>query len=363
MQSIKLVDSNTPCLYIRKQGDRQTYIYRYKRNQKKVVHKVGDVGVDNKRDIIKLAREMNLRRSFGMEVIDGTKADDVVITTFGEIFERCVKERKDVAQINVYRNYFKRAKFYDKAINKISHNQIEDFVSKVAIKTPVQSNRLLVVLRTVFRRAINRGFIQHKDNPTIDIKKQTEFKRERYLTQAEWETLRDTIYKYRSTMPEQAIFTLLLALTGCRQGELKQASWDDVEFYESVDDSTTGEAGKITLYQHKTSHTGKARRIFLSPEAVMLFKQLPRSNGKVFSKHINIRKFWNLVRSEAELGDFNMHDLRHNFASLCLRQGKNLSEIGMLLGHSSTNMTARYAHLMDDEAHKAVVGISSELLG
>ena len=95
----------------------------------------------------------------------------------------------------------------------------------------------------------------------------------------------------------------------------------------------------------------------------MLFKQLPRSNGKVFSKNINMRKFWNLVRAEAELGDFTMHDLRHNFASLCLRQGKNLSEIGMLLGHSSPNMTARYAHLMDDEAHKAVVGISSELLG
>ena len=76
MQSIKLVDSNTPCLYIRKQGDRQTYIYRYKRNQKKVVHKVGDVGVDNKRDMIKLAREMNLRRSFGMEVVDGSKVDE-----------------------------------------------------------------------------------------------------------------------------------------------------------------------------------------------------------------------------------------------------------------------------------------------
>ena len=363
MQSIKLVDSNTPCLYLRTQGNKHTYIYRYKKKQIKVEHKVGDVGVDNKRDMIKLARDMNMRRSFGMEVIDGTKVDEKPVVTFGEIYERAVYERKDTHHIKTYRKYFERAGFYKRPIASITHNQIEDFVRAVAVKTPVQSNRLLVMLRTVFKRAVNRGYIQHKDNPTIDIKKQTEFKRERYLTQAEWETLRDTIYKYRSTMPEQAIFTLLLALTGCRQGELMQANWSDVEFYESVDASTTGEAGKITLYQHKTSRTGQARRIFLSPEAVMLFKQLPRSNGLVFDPDINIRKFWNSVRVEANLPDLNMHDLRHNFASLCLRQGKNLSEIGMLLGHSSPDMTARYAHLMDDEAHKAVVGISSELLG
>ena len=290
MHKIKLVDSNTPCLYIRTQGDRQTYIYRYKRNQKKVVHKVGDVGVDNKRDMIKLAREMNLRRSFGMEAIDGTKADEVVIVTFGEIFERCNRERKDQAQINVYRNYFKRAKFYDKPINKITHNQIEDFISKVAIKTPVHSNRLLVVLRTIFKRAVNRGYIEHKDNPTMDIKKQTEYKRERYLTQAEGNAQRHNL-QIQVCYAGASNFHISFSFDRMSAGRTKASQLSDVEFYESVDHSTTGEAGKITLYQHKTSRTGKARRIFLSPEAVMLFKQLPRSNGKVFSKNINMRKF------------------------------------------------------------------------
>ncbi len=43
-----------------------------------------------------------------------------------------------------------------------------------------------------------------------------------------------------------------------------------------------------------------------------------------------------------------MYDLRHSFASAGLAAGLKLEEIGQLLGHTSSQTTKRYAHLMEE---------------
>ena len=47
-----------------------------------------------------------------------------------------------------------------------------------------------------------------------------------------------------------------------------------------------------------------------------------------------------------------MHDLRHTYASLLINKGVSLYEVQTLLGHSSLQMTQRYAHLEPDLLHK-----------
>ena len=49
--------------------------------------------------------------------------------------------------------------------------------------------------------------------------------------------------------------------------------------------------------------------------------------------------------SIAQLDDVRIHDLRHTFASLLINKGVSLYEVQQLLGHSSVQMTQRYAHL------------------
>jgi site-specific recombinase XerD len=43
-----------------------------------------------------------------------------------------------------------------------------------------------------------------------------------------------------------------------------------------------------------------------------------------------------------------LHDLRHTFASIAVQNGASLYEVQKLLGHASSQMTQRYAHLADD---------------
>jgi integrase len=55
---------------------------------------------------------------------------------------------------------------------------------------------------------------------------------------------------------------------------------------------------------------------------------------------------------------FHFHDLRHTFATHFIRMTKDIHLTAKLLGHSTTYITERYAHLVDDQAEKAMKGFS-----
>ena len=61
----------------------------------------------------------------------------------------------------------------------------------------------------------------------------------------------------------------------------------------------------------------------------------------------NIVACWHTVRSDAGLGRFRLHDLRHTAASHTVMSGENLPLVGKLLGHRRHETTAGYAHLAD----------------
>ena len=67
----------------------------------------------------------------------------------------------------------------------------------------------------------------------------------------------------------------------------------------------------------------------------------------------DIKRFWNKVRKEADIGETRIHDLRHTYASHLVSSGLSLSIVGKLLGHTQASTTQRYAHLADEPLREA----------
>lgn len=58
--------------------------------------------------------------------------------------------------------------------------------------------------------------------------------------------------------------------------------------------------------------------------------------------------------ARAGIKDFRVHDMRHTFASWLVSAAVPLAEVRDLLGHSTIEMTERYAHLAPDNHVRAV---------
>ena len=63
---------------------------------------------------------------------------------------------------------------------------------------------------------------------------------------------------------------------------------------------------------------------------------------------------WGKVRKACNLGDVNLHVLRHTCASRLVQGGVDLYTVSAWLGHSSVKVTERYAHLRPDALHAAM---------
>jgi len=147
--------------------------------------------------------------------------------------------------------------------------------------------------------------------------------------------------------------------TGLRQGELAGLKWDDVDL----------EAELINVRRSFDGPTKnkKTRYVPIAPELVLLLKQW---RLKRFGEYVFYNSFGNRLKPcnrifqevlhdvllEAGFPKKNVrgkmrsyivfHDLRHTFASWCVRKEFPLFKVQHFLGHHSVQMTNRYAHLI-----------------
>ena len=159
-----------------------------------------------------------------------------------------------------------------------------------------------------------------------------------------------TLYVNRGYLRNQ-----LLLLTGCRKGELLTLRWADYR--------------EGHLFQ-RDSKTGP-RTVWLSQPARRILDMLERTSPWVFPAPRTNRPrgarwldlFWRRVRTEAELYDVRLHDLRHTHATLALRQGETVLAIGRLLGHRNPETTLKYTHLADAMVRDAAETVGAVLEG
>lgn len=221
---------------------------------------------------------------------------------------------------------------------------------------PYQANRTLGVLSVMLNQAEVWGLRPDNSNPCRNVKKYEEKKRERFLSNEEFERLGNVLAALEAEggQAQSAINAIrLLILSGCRLGEIQKLKWEYINGnILSLPDSKTG-----------------AKRVYLGPAALEVLKNIEKVKGnpyvitgKLKGAHLtDLQRPWRRIRKMAGLTDVRIHDLRHSFASAAVNSSEALPMIGKLLGHSQIQTTARYAHLADNPVQMAADRISSEI--
>jgi integrase len=216
--------------------------------------------------------------------------------------------------------------------------------------TPITANRVLAITSKMFSFAVGEGYRPNLDNPVKGIARFIEDRRERFLSQTELARLSGALVEHKPNLHANLVRFLLL--TGARSGEAMQARWDEFDFQRRVWVKPSAHT------KQKSSHT-----VPLSAPALELLAALPRTTEWLFPSrqggHLtSIKTSWGQIRRAADLPWLRLHDLRHQFASVLVSGGATLPMIGALLGHTTPQMTARYAHLFDEPLREA-----TELVG
>ena len=218
----------------------------------------------------------------------------------------------------------------------------------------------MILLSAIFSFAMQRGL--RPDSPCAGVRRYKPGKSERYLSPAEQVSLGEALdaAERAGTNPNAISVIRVLALTGARAGEILGLRWPEVDFERiclRLSDSKTG-AKVIPL--------GAAAMQVIAAQARRdrVDYVFPGAHGGPLG---SIGKIWRRIRAAAGLGNVRLHDLRHSFASNIVNAGGSLPVIGALLGHRSTQTTARYAHLADDPlravADRAAGSIAAALAG
>jgi integrase len=230
------------------------------------------------------------------------------------------------------------------AVAEVSRADIARWRDSMASRTG-SFNRALPVLSVLFKVAEKLGYRPRGSNPCKNTSVYKRKQPERFLSPAEYRALGALLRDAEGEMPQIVAIIRLLIYTGARVGEICALKWEWVK------------PPRIFLPDSKTG----ARIIYLNGPACDILESVApaKRTGPVFpgmfreDRTMPVQRLWPKLRSRAGLHDVRIHDLRHSFASLAIREGVPLTVIGKLLGHALPETMVRYAHLADDAVSEA----------
>ncbi|MCW9054898.1 MAG: site-specific integrase [Candidatus Pacebacteria bacterium] len=364
-REVVLWDDALPGFGVRtKKSGLKTYVLQYRnahgRSKRLSLGHVGEVTLDQaRREAIRLKGGISLGNDPAQQRADLRNGDTLRDLTDRYMTDhcegRCKESTMDAHQWLLDKFILPRLGAF-----KITEVRPEDVANlhQALRNTPYNANRALGLIRAIYNKAEQWGVMLPNSNPATVIKPFRERKRQRYLSPDEFKALFRILDEQEALKvigTYQAAAIRLLAVTGCRMGEILSLEWSSVDFINR----------RLLLDHHKTDHKG-VKAIPLNAVAVRILENLPRVEdnkyvivGRNEGTHlVNLQKPWRHIRKKAKLADVRIHDLRHSFASAAASAGVPLMMIGAMLGHSSPQTTARYAHLSQDPVKQA-----SEIVG
>lgn len=240
--------------------------------------------------------------------------------------------------------------FGEKLLSDITSDVVETFKEKRFKEVkPATVQRNLSCLSSIFNKAKQwkrfEGENPVSQLPTIKV----ESIRLRFLDGNE-------IYRLLESCDGYLKIIVIVALnTGMRRGEILSLKWQDIHF----------ESGTIHVSNTK-SH--RSRQVPMNDKVRAALSSAPRhatSNFVFFKKDGSaigdIKKSYATALKKAGIQDACFHTLRHSAASHIVMATSDLYAAKEILGHSTIEMTMRYAHLSPNHKQQAVEALSRRI--
>jgi integrase len=221
------------------------------------------------------------------------------------------------------------------------------------------ASRTTGLLGAIFAYAVRHRM--RSENPVHGVMRPADGRRDRRLTDAEYEALGAALRAAdaASVWPAAVAAARFLALTGWRSGEALGLRWDEIDLARRT--ATLGD-----------TKTGRSVRP-LSRAACDVLRGLTKAGELVFpatrgnGRMAGFPKLWARIAKLGELpADVTPHTLRHSFASLAGDLGYSELTIATLVGHKGHSITSRYVHAADAvllAAADAVASRTAQLMG
>jgi integrase len=205
--------------------------------------------------------------------------------------------------------------------------------------------------------AVSEGVIAA--NPARGVKRPADNHRVRRLLAEEYRQLGEVLADAQAAAEaEQGVAGIwLLALTGCRSGEIIKLKWEEVDeaggclrLAESKEGASIRPAGQSVF--EVLSHIEKRNDCPFVLTAV--------SGEGPFG---GMARAWQRTLKRTELTGVTPHTLRHSYASVAGDLGFTESTIAALLGHAAGSVTSRYVHHLDSVLVAAADKVAAAIFG
>jgi integrase len=215
------------------------------------------------------------------------------------------------------------------------------------------ATRTVGLLGGVLSFAVVEGVISI--NPARGIKRPADHRREIRLSVEQYAQLGQALDQAaaRGENPKAIAAIKLLALTGCRRGEIEWLRWTELDLY--------GHCLRLA-----DSKEGRSIRP-LGRAAIELISSLPKEGefilpgGRPDKPFSGLAKAWRQIIGPTPLVGLTPHGLRHAYASVACDLGYAEPTIAALLGHATRTMTSRYIHHLDAALIAAADAVSDQI--
>lgn len=220
------------------------------------------------------------------------------------------------------------------------------------------ARRTLGLLGGILSFAVEEGIIER--NPARGVKRSADGTRTRRLTPDEYRALGVALDAAEGDGATwQAVAGVkLLALTGCRLGEIQKLKWSEVDeargclrLSDSKQGASTRPAGQA-VFDLLNALPGADE----ADDEAYVFPAI--RSGEHYT---GLGKAMTDITELAKLEGVTAHTLRRSLSSTAGDMGMSQPTIGALLGHAHSGVTSRYIHMMDAVLVAAADRVATEI--